>query len=105
MPVQKRVTGNPVKMHENWLRTACGRSILRPSATRIRTARQRCPTGRTTPAEPHRSRRACCFRGRFPGSTSSAPRDDQAGLRSGQDQNARRQQTDRKMVHARCAEK
>jgi len=62
--VQKCVTGNSVEMHGNWLRTACGRPILRPPATtRIRTNRQHCPAGRIAPAEPYRSRRAYCLCG------------------------------------------
>jgi len=51
-------------MHENWLRTARGRPVLRPPATaRIRTAGYVCPAVGTTPAEPHWSRRAYCVRG------------------------------------------
>lgn len=93
-------------MHENWLRTARGRPVLRPPATaRIRTAGHGCPADGTAPAEPRWSRRANCVCGRLAGSTGPAPRDDQTRFRSGQEQNAGRQQADRKMVHARFTEK
>jgi len=93
-------------MHKNWLRTARGRPVLRPPATaRIRTVGYGCPAGGTSSAEPRWSRRAYCVCGRLTGSTGPAPRDDQTRFRSGQNQNARRQQADRKMVHARCTEK
>jgi len=105
-PVQERAAGNPVEMHENWLRTARGRPLLRPPATaRIRTTVYSRPAGGTTQAEPRWSRGAYRVCGRLAGSTGSPPCDDQTRLRSGQEQNAGRQQVDRKMVHPRCSEK
>lgn len=88
-------------MHENWLRTTRGRPLLRPPATaRIRTTGYACPAGGTAPTEPRWPRGACRVRRRLAGSTGPTPRDDQTRLRSRQEQNARRQQADRKMVHA-----
>lgn len=80
-PVQERVTGNPIEMHEYWLRTARGRPVLRPSATaRMRTAGYGCPAGGTASAKPCWSCRTCCVRGRFTWSTGLATRDDQTRL-------------------------